>query len=92
MEEPVEESPPEPQQASGPMIVPEQLVEKTAEQSTSSPSTNPVEAGTLAPSQPTRAGEQQPELAQRAPADTTAREKAMVVAETADSGPAPPPE
>ena len=39
-----------------------------------------------------RAREQQPELAQSTPVDTTARGKAMVVAETADSRPAPPPE
>ncbi|XP_066333814.1 uncharacterized protein [Miscanthus floridulus] len=63
VEEPIEESPPEPQQASDPTTVPEQLVEKTAEQSTSAPSTNPAEASTLAPSEPTHAGEQQPELA-----------------------------
>ena len=72
--------------------VPEQLVEKTAEQSTSALSTNPAEAGTLAPREPVQGEEQQPELAQSTLADATARGKAMVVAETANSRPAPPPE
>ena len=62
-EEPIEEIPLEPQQTSGPMLVPEQLVEKTAEQSTNAPSTNPAEADTLAPREPGQAEEQQPELA-----------------------------
>ena len=92
VEEPVEETPPEPQQASGPTTVPEQLVEKIAELSTSVPSTNPAEVDTLAPREPDQAEEQQPDLAQSTLADATARGKAMVVAETADSRPAPPPE
>ena len=92
MEEPIAESPPEPQQTSGQTTVPEQLVKKTAEQSTSAPSTNPAEAGTLAPREPVQAEEQQPELAQSTLADATARGKAIVVAETVDSRPAPPPE
>ena len=77
---------------SGLMSVPEQLVEKTAEQSTSAPSTNPAEADTLAPREPDRAEEQQPELAQNTLADATAHGKAIMVAETTISGPAPPPE
>ena len=92
MEGPVEETPPEPQQPSGPTTVPEQLVEKIAELSTSVPSTNPAEVDTLAPREPDQAEEQQPEVAQSTLADATARGKAMVVAETADSRPAPPPE
>ena len=92
MEEPVEEIPPEPQQTSGPTSVPEQLVEKTAEQSTNAPSTSPAEADTLAPRETDRAEEQQPELAQSTLADAMARGKAIVVVETADSRPAPPPE
>lgn len=92
MEEPVEETPPEPQQASGPTTVPEQLVEKIAELNTSVPSTNPAEVDTLAPREPDQAEEQQPEVAQSTLADATARGKAMVVAETVDSRPAPPPE
>jgi len=92
MEETVEEIPPEPQQTSGQTTVPEQLVEKTAEQSTSAPSTNPAEAGTLAPKEPVQAEEQQPRLAQSTLADATAHGKAMVVAVTADSRSASPPE
>jgi len=46
----------------------------------------------LAPREPDRAEEQQPELAQNTLADATARGKAIVVAETTISGPAPPPE
>ena len=49
MEEPVEENPPVPQQTSGQITVPEQLVEKRAEPSTSAPSTNPAEGDTSAP-------------------------------------------
>ena len=92
MEEPVEEIPPEPQQTSGQMTVPEQLVEKIAQPSTSVPSTNPAEVDTLAPRETDQAEEQQPEVAQSTLADATARGKAMVVAETTDSRPAPPPE
>ena len=72
--------------------VPEQLVEKTAEQSTSALSTNPAKAGTLVPKETVQAEEQQSGLAQSTLADATARGKAMVVAVTADSRPAPPPE
>ena len=74
------------------MIVPEQLVEKRAEPSTSAPSTNPAEGDTLAPRGPDQAEEQQPEVAQSTLADATARGKAIVVAETMNSRPAPPPE
>ena len=91
-EEPVEEIPPEPQHTSSPTSVPEQLVEKTAEQSTNAPSTSPAEVDTLAPREPDRAEEQQPELAQNTLADATARGKALVVAETANARPAPLPE
>ena len=58
----------------------------------SAPSTNPAEAGTLAPTEPVQAEEQQPGLAQSTLADAMARGKAMVVAVTADSRPAAPPE
>ena len=92
VEEPEEEIPPEPQQTGDQTSVPEQLVEKIAEQSTSAPSTNPAKAGTLAPKETVQAEEQQPGLAQSTLADATARGKAMVVAETADSRPALPPE
>ena len=92
VEEPIEEIPPEPQQTSGQMTVPEQPVEKTVEQSTSAPSTNPALAYTLAPRELDQAEEQQPELAQSMLADATSRGKAIVVAETTDSRPAPPPE
>ena len=58
MEEPVEETPPEPQQASDPTTVPEQLVERRAEPSTSAPSTNPAKGDTLATREPDEAEEQ----------------------------------
>ena len=92
MEEPVEEILLEPQQTSGQTSVLKQLVEKTAEQSTSAPSTNPTEVDTLAPRESNQAEEEQPEVAQSTLADATAHGKAVVVAETADSRPAPPPE
>ena len=92
MEEPLEGTPPGPQQADDQTLVPEQLVEKTAEQSTSAPSTNLAEADTLAPRELDLAEEQQPEVAQSTLADATAQGKAMVVAETTDSRPVPPPE
>ena len=45
----------------------------------------------MAPREPDQAEEQQPEVAQSTLADATARGKAVVVAETIDSRPAPPP-
>ena len=63
VEEPVEGTPPGPQHVDDQTLVPERLVEKTAEQSTSAPSTNPAEANTLAPREPDQAEEQQPEVA-----------------------------
>ena len=92
MEEPIVGTPPGPQQADDQTLVPERLVEKTAEQSTSAPSTNPAEADTMAPREPDLAKEQQPEVAQSILADTTARGKALVVVESVVSRPAPPPE
>ena len=92
MEEPVEENPPEPQQASGQTIVPEQLVEERAEPSTSAPSTTPAEGDTSAPRVSDRTEEQQPEVAQSTFADATAHGKAIVIAETANSRPVPLPE
>ena len=92
VEEPEEEIPPKPKQTDDQTSIPEQLVGKIAEQSTSAPSTNPAEAGTLAPKETVQAEEQQPGLAQSTLADATARGKAIVVAETTNSRPAPPPE
>ena len=46
----------------------------------------------MAPREPDQAEEQQPELAQNMLTDATTRGKAIVVAETTISGPAPPPE
>ena len=46
----------------------------------------------MAPREPDQAEEQQPEVAQSTLADATARGKAIVVAETTYSRPAPPPE
>ena len=53
---------------------------------------NPAEADTTAPREPDLAEEQQPEVAQSILADATARGKALVVVESVDSRPAPPPE
>ena len=92
VEEPVEENPPEPQQTSGQTTVPEQLVEERAEPSTSAPSTTPAEGDTSAPRGPDQAEEQQPEVAKSTLADATARGKAIVVVETTNSRPVPPPE
>ena len=92
VEEPIEENPPEPQQTSGQTTVPEQLVEERAEPSTSAPSTTPAEEDTSAPRGPDQAEEQQPEVAKSTLADATARGKAIVVVETTNSRPAPPPE
>ena len=92
VEEPVEENPPEPQQTSDQTTVPEQLVEERAEPSTSAPSTTPAEGDTLAPRGPDQVEEQQSEVAKSTLADAMARGKAIVVAETTISGPAPPPE
>ena len=88
----MEENPPAPQQTSDQMTVPEQLVEKRAEPSTSALSTNPAEGDTLAPRGSDQAKEQQSEVAQSTLADAMARGKAIVVAETTNSRPAPPPE
>ena len=92
VEEPVVGTLPGPQQADDQTSVPEWLVEETAEQSTSALSTDPTEADTLVPREPDLAEEQQPEVAQSNLADVTARGKAMVVVESTDSRPAPPPE
>ena len=92
MEEHVAERPPEPQQTSGQTTVPEQLVEGRAEPSTSAPSTNPAEENTSAPRVSDQTDEQQPGVAQSAFVDATARGKAIVIAETANSRPAPLPE
>ena len=92
MEERVEGTPSGPQQADDQTLVPERLVENTAEQSTSAPSTNLAEADTLAPREPDQAEEQQPKVAESTLVDAVAHGKALVVVETADSRPAPPPE
>ena len=49
MEEPIVESPPEPQQTSSQTTVPEQVVEGRAEPSTGALSTNPAEVDTSVP-------------------------------------------
>ena len=92
MEEPVEENPPEPRRTSGQMTVPEQLVERRTEPNTAALSTNPAEGETSAPKVTDPAEEQQPEVAQSTLADATARGKAVVITETANSRPALPPE
>ena len=92
MEEPIAESPPEPQQTSGQTTVPEQVVEGRAEPNTSAPSTNPAEGDTSAPRITDQTEEQQPEVAQSTSTDAMARGKAIVIAEAVNSGPAPIPE
>jgi len=92
VEETVEEIPPKPQQTSGQTTVPEQLVKERAKPSTSAPSTTPAKEDTSAPRGPDQAKEQQSEVAKSTLADATARGKAIVVAETTNSRPAPPPE
>ena len=92
MEEPVTENPLEPQQTSGQTTVPEQLVEGRAEPSTSALSTNPAEGDTSAPRVSDQIEEQQPKVAQSTFAGATTRGKAIVIAETATSRPAPLPE
>ena len=92
MEEPIAESPPEPQQTSGQTTVPEQVVEGRAEPSTSAPSTNPAEGDTSASGVMGQTEEWRPESrAQSTLVDAEARGKAIVIAEAANSGPAPVP-
>ena len=92
MEEPIVGTLPGPQQADDQTPVPEQLVKKTTEQNTSAPSTNPAETDTTVPRELDLAEGQQPEVAQNMFADATARGKALVVVESANSRPVPPPE
>ena len=93
MEEPIAESPPEPQQTSGQTTVPEQVVEGRAEPSTSASSTNPAEGDTLALGVMGQTEERRPESrAQSMLVDAEACGKAIVIAEAANSGPAPVPE
>ena len=85
-------TPPGLQQADDQTPLPEQLAKKTTEQNTSAPSTKPAEADTTAPRELDLAEGQQPEVAQNMFADATARGKALVVVEPANSRPVPPPE
>ena len=92
MEENIAEGPPEPQTISGQTIVPEQGVEGRAEPSRNAPSTNPAEGDTSAPRVTDQTEEQQPKVAQSTFVDATARGKAIVIAEAANSELAPLPE
>ena len=92
MEEPIVEGPPEPQQTSDQTTVPDQVVKGRAEPSTGAPSTNPVEGDTSAPRVTDQTEEQQPKVAQSTSVDATARRKAIVIIEAANSGPVPLPE
>ena len=92
MEEPIAEGPPEPQNTSSQTTVPEQGVKGRAEPSTSALSTNPTEGNTSAPRVIGQTEEQWPEvIAQSTFVDAVARGKAIVIAEAANSGPAPIP-
>ena len=93
MEEPIAESPPEPQQTSGQTTVPEQVIEGRAEPSTSAPSTNPAEDNTSALGVTGQNEERWTESrAQSMLVDAAARGKAIVITEATNSGPAPLPE
>ena len=93
MEKTTAEGPPEPQHTSSQTTVPKQVVEGRAEPSTSAPSTNPAEGNTSAPRVTEQIEEQRPEvIAQSTFVDAAARGKAIVIAEAANSGPAPIPE
>ena len=93
MEEPIAESPPEPQQTSSQTTVPEQVVEGRAEPSTSALSTNPTEGDTSALGVTGQTEERWPELRpQSTLVDAAAHGKAIVIAEATNSGPAPVPE
>ena len=76
---------------SGQTTVSEQVVEGRAEPSTGAPSTNPAKGDTLVPRVTDQTKEQQPKVAQSTFADATARGKAIVIAEAANSRPAPLP-
>ena len=66
--------------------------EGRAEPSTGAPSTNPAKGDTSAPRVTDQTEEQQPKVAHSTFADAMARGKAIVIAEAANSGPAPLPE
>ena len=86
------EDPSRPQQTSGQTTVPEQVVEGRAEPSSSVPSTEPTEGNTSAAIVTEQTEEQWPEVrTQNTLVDAAARGKAIVIIETASSGPAPIP-
>ena len=92
MEENIAEGPPEPQTTSSQTTVPEQGVEGRAKPSTNASSTNPANGDTSAPRVTDQTEEQQPEvIAHSMFADATARGKAIVIIEAANSGLAPLP-
>ena len=93
IEESIAEDPSGPQQTNSQTTVPEQGVEGRTEPSTSAPRTNPVEGNTSASRVTEQIKEQWPKVrAQSTFVDVAARGKAIVIAEAANSGPAPIPE
>ena len=93
IEEPIAEDPSGPQQTNSQTTVPKQGVEGRAKPNTNAPSTNPAEGDTSAPRVTNQTEEQQPKvIAQSTFVDATAHGKAIVIAEAANSRPAPIPE
>jgi len=92
-EVPIAEKPSEPQPTSSQTTVPEQGVKGRAEPNINAPSTNPAGGDTSAPRVTGQTEEQQMEVrAQSTFVNAVARGKAIVIAEAANSGPAPIPE
>ena len=90
MEVPIAENPSEPQHTSSQITVPEQGVEGRAKPNTNAPSTNPAGGDTSTPRVMGQTEEQRLEArAQSTLVNAAARGKAIVIAEAANSGPAP---
>ena len=93
IEEPIAEDLSGPQQTNSQTTVPEQGVEGRAKPSMSAPSIEPTEGNTSASRVTEQTEEQRLEVrAQNTFVDAVARGKAIVIAEAANSGPAPRPE
>ena len=93
MEVPIAEKPSEPQPTSNQTTVLEQGVERRAKPNINAPSTNPTGGNTSAPRVTGQTEEQRTEArAQSTFVDAASRGKAIVIAEAANSEPAPIPE
>ena len=92
-EEAIAEDPLGPQHGGSQTTVPEQVVEGAAKLGMSASSAEPAEGNTSASRVTEQTEEQRPEVrAQSTFVDAAARGKAIVIAEAANSGPAPLPE